>query len=307
MVAEIQRRAFSKKLKHDSTFWACYPHPRFPTLSITGDECVLNCKHCGRSYLRHMLSCPSPSVLFRTCSSLAANGARGVLLSGGYNEDGWVPLEGFIDTIADVKCETGLFFNVHTGLAPPSLAKELGRAGVDMVSVDLIGADETIKHVLGIQRTTRDYERMLKTLERSIPNVVPHICIGLHGGEVRGEFRALEMAADIDTAALVFLVLIPTKGTAFEGVKAPAPSVVGELIAEARIRFPEIPLTLGCMRPKAADRAEFELQAISSGIDRMEIPSAKAIEAAQHTGLRVRRLDACCAVPNEVAERWAIG
>ncbi len=115
------------------------------------------------------------------------------------------------------------------------------------------------------------------------------------------------MAAGIDIAALVFLVLIPTKGTAFEGVKALAPSVVGELIAEARLKFPEIPLTLGCMRPKAADRVELELQAISSGIDRMEIPSAKAIEAAQNTGLRVRKLDACCAVPNEVVERWTIG
>lgn len=299
MATKIQRRAFSIKLKHDPTFWACYPHPRFPTLSITGGKCVLNCKHCGGHYLKHMLSCSSPSVLFSTCLNLAANGARGVLLSGGYNEEGWVPLEGFIDTIASVKRETGLFFNVHTGLVPPSLAKELGKAGVDMASVDLIGANETIEHVLGIQRTTKDYEQTLKVLVGSIPRVVPHICIGLHGGQIKGEFRALEMAADIDIAALVFLSLIPTKGTAFEDVEAPTPPVVGELIAEARLNFPKIPLTLGCMRPRSEGRIETELQALKSGVDRIEVPSAETIRAAEKMGLEVKRLDACCAVPAE--------
>lgn len=297
MTTEIQRRAFSIKFKRDSAFYACYPHPKFPTISITGGECALNCKHCNHRYLRHMISCLTPGVLFGTCSQLATNGSRGVLLSGGYNSRGYVPFEPFLDAIGRAKRETGLFFNLHTGLVPPSLARELGEAGVDMVSVDLIGADETIKHVLGIQRTTRDYERTLKVLAKSIPRVVPHVCIGLHGGEVKGEFRALEMAAAADIAALVFLVLIPTKGTAFEGVEAPAPAVVGKLIAEARLKFPEIPLTLGCMRPRSGERVETELQALRSGVDRIEVPSAGTIRAAERMGLKVKRLDACCAVP----------
>lgn len=299
MAIEIQRHAFSIKLKRDRTFYASYPHPRFPTISITGKACALNCKHCGRHYLRSMLPCPSPSVLYRTCSNLAANGARGVLLSGGYNREGYVPFEPFLDAIERIKRETGLFLNLHTGLTPPPLARELGKAGVDMASVDLIGADETIEYVLGLQRTTEDYERTLKTLSKSIPRVVPHICIGIHGGEVKGEFKALEMAATTNVAALVFLVLIPTPGTAFEDVEAPAPPVVGEFIAKARIKFPEIPLALGCMRPKSKGRIETELQALRSGIDRIEIPSAETIRTARKMGLEVRRLDACCAVPAE--------
>ena len=302
MSSKLQQQAFEEEVKRDPAFYACYPHPRFPALSITGDSCTLNCKHCCRRYLRHMLSCPSPDVLFRTCSEFASNGARGALLSGGYNREGYVPFEPFVDAIERVKRETGLFFNIHPGLMPGWLARELGRAGVDMASMDLIGSDETIELVLGIPKTTRDYERAFKELERAIPNLVPHICIGLHGGELRGERRALEIAASAKISALVFLVIVPTLGTAFEDVSPPKPALVNELIAEARAKFSKTPLTLGCMRPRGEKRVEFELAAFRAGIDRIEIPSEQTIEAARGLGLQVRRLDACCAVPVEEAQ-----
>jgi len=227
---------------------------------------------------------------------LAENGARGVLISGGYNEEGWVPLDGFIDAIERVKRETGLFLNVHTGLVPPTLAKELGRVGVDMASVDLIGSDKTIELVLGIKKTTRDYERTLKELSQAVPRVVPHICIGLHEGKIKGEAKALEIAEKIRPAALVFLVLSPTAGTQFEKISPPSPSEVGRVIADARLKFPNAMLALGCMRPRG-DKTEFELQALRSGVDRIEIPSERTIEAARKLGRDVRRLEACCAVP----------
>jgi uncharacterized radical SAM superfamily protein len=228
---------------------------------------------------------------------LAKNGAKGVLISGGYNEEGWVPLDGFIDAIERVKRETGLFLNVHTGLVPPLLAKELGRVGVDMASVDLIGSDETIELVLGIKKTTRDYERTLKELSQVVPRVVPHICIGLHEGKIKGEAKALEIAAKIRPAALVFLVLTPTAGTRFEKISPPSPSEVGRVIVNARLKFPKATLALGCMRPRGDKKTEFELQALRSGVDRIEIPSEQTIEAARKFGRDVRRLEACCAVP----------
>lgn len=244
-----------------------------------------------------MFACPTPDVLRKTCIELASNGVQGVLISGGYNDEGYVPFEPFLDAIASLKRETGLFLNVHTGLIPAWLAQELGRVGVDMASIDVVGSDETIKLVLGLDRTTRDYERVLATLGSAIPHVVPHICIGLHAGELKGERVALEFAAKINTHALVILVLVPTLGTEFEHVTGPSPAEVGELIAEARLKFPSAVLALGCMRPRDARRAEFELQALCSGIDRMEIPGKQTIEAARELGLQVRRLDACCAVP----------
>ena len=300
MATKIQHRAFSIKLKRGPTFFSCYPHPKFQTISITGDECALNCKHCNRRYLRHMLPCLTPDVLFTTCLNLASNGARGVLLSGGYNSEGYVPFEPFLDSIERVKRETGLFISAHTGLVPGWLAHELGRVGVDLADFDLIGDDETIKLVLGIDRTVEDYRRSLHVLKHSLPHIVPHICIGLHAGEIKGERAALEFAAEINPHALVLLVLVPTPGTGFEHITEPSPAEVGELIAEARLKFPMAMLALGCMRPRDAGRVELELQALRSGVDRMEVPSEQTIEAARKLGLRVLRLDACCSVPSEL-------
>jgi len=246
-----------------------------------------------------MLPCPTPDVLRKTCLKLASDGARGVLLSGGYNEEGYVPFEPFLDEIERVKRETGLFMSVHTGLMQGWLAREIGRAGVDLADFDLIGDDETIELVLGIERAVEDYRRTLKELGKWLPHVVPHICIGLHAGDLRGEFTALEIVADSNCSTLVLLVLNPTVGTKFEEVHPPAPGVIGEVIARARLRLPEATLALGCMRPRGVERVEIELQALRSGIDRVEIPEQRTIEAARAIGLDIKRLDACCAVPIE--------
>ncbi len=308
MTDELQSRAFSVKFKRDPTFFACYPHPRFPVISITGSGCALNCKHCGRRYLEHMRPCLTPDTLFTTCVELAANGARGLLISGGYNNEGYVPFEPFLDAIERVKRETGLFISAHTGLVPSWLARELGRAGIDLADFDLIGDDETIKLVLGIDRTVEDYRNSMKALKRSLPHVAPHICIGLHAGGIKGERKALELAAEINPQSLVMLVLVPTPETDFEHVVGPSPEAVGEIIAEARLKLPETTLALGCMRPRDSERVEFEFQALSSGIDRVELPSEQTLEAARRIGLNIRKLDTCCAVPNELVEAaaWSI-
>ncbi|RLG56772.1 MAG: radical SAM protein [Hadesarchaea archaeon] len=286
------------KLGSDRTFYACYPHPRYPTLSVTGVECSLQCKHCGRHYLKHMIPCSTPEQFLRICKKLYSTGARGLLLSGGYNAEGYVPFEPFLDVIEQVKKETELFVSTHTGLTPSWLARELGRAGVDLANFDLVGDNETIRFVLGVDRTIEDYRRSLRALKRSIPHVVPHICLGLHAGKMKGERRALEIAAEVGSSGLVFLILMPTKGTDFEHVEGPTPESVGELIAEARLKFPKTTLALGCMRPRDGRRVKFELQALHSGIDRIEMPSEETVEAARKLGLQIKKIDMCCSVPS---------
>jgi uncharacterized radical SAM superfamily protein len=296
---KFQEQALKTKLAKDSNFYACYPHPRFPTISITGDSCALRCKHCNGHYLKHMIHSSTPDVLRKTCFKLASGGARGVLISGGYNEDGYVPFEPFLDAIEQVKQETGLFISAHTGLMPSWLVREIGKVRIDLADFDLIGDDETIEKVLGVERRVGDYRQTLIELGKWLPHVVPHICVGLHAGELRGELAALDIVANLNLSTLVLLVLSPTIGTKFEGVSRPAPSVIGEVIARARLRLPNATLALGCMRPRGIERGEIELQALRSGIDRVEIPERRTIEAARAVGLNVKRLDACCAVPIE--------
>lgn len=295
-------QALSVKLKHRRELLACYPHPAFPTISITGSDCALNCKHCGRRYLKGMISCPTPASLYERCLDLSSKGAVGVLLSGGFNAEGYVPFEPFLDTIEKIKEQTGLFISAHTGLVPEWLAKEIGSAGVDLADFDLIGDDSTIKSVLGIEKTVDDYRSSLGFLVQHIPYVVPHICVGLHFGRLLGEFRALELASEIEPHLLVLLVLSPTSRTDFEKLAPPPINAFKKVAIKARLMFPNIDIALGCMRPRFQGRHELEFIALQSGVDRIELPSERTLEEARKMGMIVKKLYACCSVPDGVVK-----
>ncbi|MEM2889890.1 MAG: radical SAM protein [Candidatus Hadarchaeum sp.] len=292
----------SVKLKRRRELLACYPHPAFPTISITGRNCALSCKHCGRHYLKDMISCTTPEALYEKCLKLSSKGAVGVLLSGGFNVEGYVPFEPFLDTIEKIKEHTNLFISAHTGLVPEWLAKEMGRAGIDLADFDLVGDDSTIKSVLGIQKTVNDYRSSLRSLTRYISYVVPHICVGLHFGKLLGEFRALELASEVKPHLLVLLVLSPTFGTVFEKLAPPPVEVFKKVAIKARLMFPEIDIALGCMRPRFHYRHELELAALQSGVDRIELPSERTLEAARKMGMMVKKLKACCSVPDDLVQ-----
>jgi uncharacterized radical SAM superfamily protein len=169
--------------------------------------------------------------------------------------------------------------------------------GVDLADFDLVGDDETIRLVLGTDRTVKDYRRSLFDLKEALPYVAPHICVGLHAGRLRGEQRALEMAIEVEPEVLVLLALTPTPGTAFANVDLPSPSDVVDIAIEARLKLLDASIALGCMRPRGRQRAEIELAALHSGVDRIEMPMKSTVEEATRLGLDVKRLNACCSVP----------
>ena len=89
---------------------------QYPALSITGADCRQQCAHCGGKLLLNMPDVSSPQRLLQKCRDLMAQGAQGVLLSGGCNGRGQVPWQDFTDTIAAIKQETGLYISVHCGM-----------------------------------------------------------------------------------------------------------------------------------------------------------------------------------------------
>jgi len=303
MTAENQN-AFFIKLKRNRDLLACYPHPSFPTISITGGNCALSCKHCGRHYLKKMIPCTAPEALQEACLRLYSKGVKGVLLSGGYNAEGYLPFESFLDAIERVKRETGIFISAHTGLVPEWLAKEIGAAGIDLADFDLVGDDDTIKLVTGTDKTVEDYRQSMKALSRSVKYVVPHICVGLHAGELRGEFRALEMASEIKPSLIVLLVLTPTPETEFEKLTSPSPEDFENVAVAARLRFPKAQLSLGCVRPRDSRRLGIELAALHSGFDRIELPSGQTLKTARAMELIIKKIPTCCAVPEEIASNF---
>jgi uncharacterized radical SAM superfamily protein len=275
------------------------PSRSFPSISITGARCALNCKHCGGRLLRGMIPAESPRELLAICERIREGGGIGCLISGGCDRNGSVPLAGFLEAISKAKRDLGLKVVVHTGIVGEEVAEGLGRAGIDAALIDLIGSAEAIREIYGIEASPRDYEGSIRALRSHGVPVVPHILVGIHYGRLGGEVRALEIASKCDPQALTFIVLTPIRGTAMESVEPPSPLEVAELISIARSSMADIPLSLGCVRPKGDHRAKLDALAIAAGVNAIAFPSGSAIALAESMGLRVRFSNSCCSLIHE--------
>jgi uncharacterized radical SAM superfamily protein len=279
-----------------------YPLPRFPNVSVTGTRCALNCAHCSGHYLHGMTGAKTPSRLKKLCTKLDAEGAIGILISGGSDIHGRVPLDGFYGALRWVKENTGLIVNVHTGLLDTETAEKISSTGIDIASVDVVGSGDTIRRVYGLNATAEDYWNTLQALdEAGVPHVVPHICVGLDFGEIRGEAAAIEMAQRLDSELIVILGLIPTTGTAMETVEPPSSEDIAKVVAVARLMCQKSDIALGCMRPRT-DKAKMERLAICAGANRIVLPSRSTVDIVQ-TEFSVKQLDGCCSIPKEFEPR----
>ena len=276
------------------------PKPRFPSVSVTGASCALRCKHCGGHYLAGMHGVDTPSKLKEFCVRHEANGGVGVLVSGGSDPQGRVPLGRFYGALDWIKENTGLIVNVHTGLLDSGQAEELASTGVDIVSADVVGSDETIKRVYGLDARVEDYAETLWALkEAQVRNIVPHICVGLDFGEIRGEARAIKLASDIEPEIIVILGLIPTKDTAMEAVDPPSGEDLAKVVVVSRLMCPDTSIAIGCMRSRI-DKERAEILAIRAGADRLVLPTSSTVGAAIAEGFTIKHFDCCCAVPERL-------
>jgi uncharacterized radical SAM superfamily protein len=267
----------------------------FPTISVTGNRCALNCKHCGGKVLETMHPAETPEKLWALCAKLKGKGALGVLVSGGCLPDGSVPLERFAPVLARVKRELGLTVFVHTGIVDAETALQLKPAGVDAALIDVIGSDKTIQEVYNLNVAAKQYEASLRALYEAKLAFVPHVIVGLHHGTLDGEFSALQMIKPYQPSAVVIISFMPIRGTAMEDAKPPMPQDIAKTAATARIMFPNTPLVLGCMRPKGKHRSETDVLALQAGVDGVAFPSQEAISYAAKRGCEVVFSPFCCA------------
>jgi uncharacterized radical SAM superfamily protein len=244
-----------------------------------------------------MINTDTPKKLKDSCSNLNEQGGVGVLVSGGSDSRGHVPLEGFLDTITWVKENTSLIVNLHTGLLNLDQAMEIASSGADIVSVDVVGNNDTIKRVYGMNASVEDYANTLASLkDAQVPYIIPHICAGLDFGKLKGEARALDMLRIIDPEIIVILALIPTKGTGMEMVKPPSVDTIAKTVAVSRLMHNDSSIAIGCMRPKAEKSLEEKIS-IQAGADRIVLPSRSTVEYALDNGFKIKNLDGCCAIP----------
>jgi len=266
----------------------------FPTISVTGKGCALNCKHCGGKVLETMRPARTSEELYNLCAKLKREGAVGCLISGGCLPDGSVPLESFTEAIRRVKADFGLTVFAHVGIVNLEKALGLREAGVDAALIDIIGDNETIREIYNLNVTVRDYENALKALSQSGLRFVPHVIVGLHYGRLKGELYALQMISKYKPSALVIIAFMPIRGTVMEHVKPPESLEIAKVLATARVMFPKTPIALGCMRPKGRHRAETDTLAIKAGVDAIAFPAEEAIKYAEAQGYRIIFSSYCC-------------
>lgn len=182
--------------------------------------------------------------------------------------------------------------NWHVGLVSEAEMETIAPL-VDVISFDFVGDEDTIREVYGLEHGVETYVETYRLLRR-YARTLPHVTIGLRGGELGHERRAFELLRELGADGLVLLVFIPTPGTRYADRRPPAVPAVAELVAEARLSFPDVPLYLGCMRPKGRYRDEIDPLAVRAGVNVLVSPSRPARRLAGELGLAVREMRECC-------------
>jgi len=301
----IRRAAFANQItfytpglrRYKTSEYAEQDTAEFVSVSLTGTACALGCEHCKMVILRGLTSLPYfGGTLFDLCARLAECGARGVLISGGNDAQGRVPLHKHIPDIIRIRRELGLIVRVHPGLPDAATCAGLAEAGIDGAMVDIIGDRDTIRAVYHLDATPEDYEAALARLERYGVPTVPHIIVGLHYGQLRGEWCALEMIARHPPKMLALIILTPLRGTPMADVRPPALAAVGRFFETARLALPITPIVLGCERPLGDYKRAVDRLAIDAGFNGIAYPADGTVAYASSSGLQPDFINACCGV-----------
>ncbi|MDX9832148.1 MAG: radical SAM protein [Anaerolineae bacterium] len=274
------RRAWEVRRTHfpDEITWS-WPLDT-AVLSLTGSHCALDCAHCGGHYLRGM----------RPIWDAEPDGSHSCLVSGGCDSTGRVPVLAHLDRVRAWR--EGRRMNWHVGFVSEAEMETIAPL-VDVISFDFVGDEATVREVYGLEHGIETYVETYGLLRR-YARTLPHVTIGLRGGELGHERRAFELLRELGADGLVLLVFIPTPGTRYADRQPPAVPAVAELVAEARLSFPDVPLYLGCMRPKGRYRDELDPLAVRAGVNVLVSPSRPARRLADELGLAVREMRECC-------------
>ncbi|MCS7386757.1 MAG: radical SAM protein [archaeon GB-1867-005] len=271
------------------------PLPKFPSISITGSWCALNCKYCQGKVLKEMIHVSSPTQLYALCRQLKKrHGIVGCLISGGFNKKGKLPIKAYLPAIKEIKKTLDLIVSVHAGLVDGNYAKELREAKVDIVDLNILDP-QTMSEVMNMDSNWEDIEKTLDALQNfGPPYTAPHILIGAYYGRIKSEYDLISILKDYDPYVIVMLILLKVRGTPFESIEPPKAEEIIKIFDYARKLIPKAELALGCMRPRGNYSEKLEFELISKNlIDRIVLPST----------FKPKYLPFCCSLPKELEEK----
>ena len=88
--SKYHNKFFNKQIKF------FYPGEKFVSISLTDQFCELDCLHCNKTYLKQMLSISKYNSLIDLALELEKKGIKGLLISGGCDKEGRVPIQKYI-------------------------------------------------------------------------------------------------------------------------------------------------------------------------------------------------------------------
>ena len=302
---QLRKRNFGERMvfhapglkKYQTSEYTQHDASEFVAVSVTGEACSLACEHCKSGVLKGMHDLPSQKQsLYELSSRLHDQGARGILVSGGSDRQGRVPLKKHIPDMVRIRHELGMTIRVHPGLPDEETCARLIDADIDGAMIDVIGHDKTIREVYHLDSDVSEYEAVLERLERHGVPCVPHIVMGLHYGQMLGEEAALEMICRYEFKLLVLVILMPLTGTPMANVKTPSPAEISEFFNLSRARLPDKPIMLGCARPLGNTKLQIDRAAVDAGLNGIAYPAEGIVEYARQRGLSPEFVNACCGV-----------
>lgn len=260
------------------------PGSSYPAISVTGRWCGLMCSYCRARYLRGMLDVEvlrRPGMLGEWV---------GVLVSGGFDRYGRLPVPGWLPGVLRELRRRGLIVSVHCLNPEGGCERLILEDAVDYVDLEVPVSRRHVE-LMGLGEGLPD---AMEWLERMRVEYAPHLLIGLPGVDESEELAAVDRLTSYVFDVAVFIVFIPTKGTPLWCASAPGPGRVLRVLRYASDRL-GAEIALGCMRPYALKRMlDPFLAAVGGLVDRLATP----YRGLARVSSAYRVLQACCSIPS---------
>jgi len=96
------------------------------------------CQHCKGKLLQRLIPATTNEELEKKALLLHRSGAKGILLTGGCDERGRVPIKSLIPAIKKIKEKTDLILIAHTGFISREEAEILKDSGLSGIGFDVM-------------------------------------------------------------------------------------------------------------------------------------------------------------------------
>ena len=271
---------------------AFIPGNKFPAVTITGYSCRLMCDFCRGRYLKGMIPIKEPKELYDVAAKVWERGGKGLLISGGFDEHGRLPIRPYLRVLKDIKVDFDLIVSIHPGFLEREVMVRLKECGVDVIDYEFALNPLLLKHMhLNIQPNDviKHFQELLKI---GFKCVAPHVLLGLKGYISTWDIKAVNILSVFNPDLVVLLIFIPTKGTPLEAFSPPSVREVVSYVSYVAESLNNSEIALGCMRPIEYKKSLDKVLVSSKLIDRIANPHKRLI-----TEYDLPKIEACCSIP----------